>query len=58
MPKSVKCTQTLHIFLVLYFLVNCMLVLFSRCGYNEINIHTLLNETDGLPVDMDVWRLH
>jgi len=27
---------------VLYFLFNCMLVLFSHFGYNEINIHTCL----------------
>jgi len=27
---------------VLYFLFNCMLVLFSHFGYNEINIHTFV----------------
>jgi len=27
---------------VLYFLFNCMLVLFSHFGYNEINIHTYI----------------
>jgi len=36
-------TQTLYlcIALVLYFLFSCMLVLFSRFGYNEINILVL-----------------
>jgi len=33
-------TQTL--ICVLYFLFNCMLVLFSHFGYNEINIHTYI----------------
>jgi len=28
---------------VLYFLSNCMLVLFSHFGYNEINIHTYIH---------------
>jgi len=39
-------TQTLY-WCVVFFLFNCMLVLFSHFGYNEINIHTYIHTYTG-----------